>query len=1187
MALVRDYSKAQHAFQISGRELDEFSVIRFRGSEGLSQLYRFEVEMVATGETPLQFDDIVGKAAVLSIATPQGVRFFHGLVSRFEMTGNSNENLYFRAELVPMLWLLTHRYRSRIHQNKDVKEIITDVLNSASMPTDRFKFELSGTHAKREYCVQYRETDFNFICRLMEEEGIWYRFEQTKDAHTLIMADSKGAYKPITGEAKLPFVPASGMNIQDVDHVFRFRLGQAVRPSLVQLRDYNFKNPKLDLKTEADAGRDIGLEVYDYPGEYDSQAAGTGISKIRLEEFESLRKQGIGQSNCFRLSPGLTFELTEHTQGPLNATYLLTAIEHQGKEATTQAHTAVGVRSRVVDARVHQSLMQARQNDNVQIRELAEALLQVVARLQGGDPTAHRALNSWLLHAGQVQSDMAAAAAVSGGAMLDAVTIPNLIEDVSHSRMIDYDTPVYECRFECIPSDVEFRPPRITPWPVMRGTQTARVVGPKGEEIHTDEFGRVKVQFFWDTDGQMDDTASCFIRVCQGMAGGAYGMMFLPRIGQEVVVDFLEGNPDCPIIIGRVYNADHMPPYKLPDEKTKSVIKTHSSKGGGGNNEIRFEDLKDKEQLFIQAQRQMDMRVKGSHFHSVGGSYHLKVGGEKDGALSGEFRELVHLYKYVHVKGDMATQVDKGEQHNVDLDYCVNVKGTHMVTADKGLSIHSPKTTSVSGNGSLGLSGGEIKIEAQKTLELKCGGSSIVLTPGTIFIVGGPQVNINSGSGPAANVGDISAESATPPEDAVGADSSKPGKDVTYDPTQPEDLGSMPADIAGHDFPETPPPSPLPPPTIQAKWSKPKVTPNHNSAFPPATPPTDVIPEEAKVQMLVETTNVPDGTLANISIMHCHTGAAVHEGYVSNLIVTGNKVLDKKTSKPPEFVWEAKHHPWDPYDKPFFFFRVEVHYKSLAASTPKDYKTREAECLKVIYWHCCVGDAIADTPAGGNLTTVPEMNEIAGLMQAVPDTKVLSQTFNQNNVPVNLLGSVMRNTYCYHHAGHGHVVDRTNPATRIPTTPNPPTQARGNWRSVFFIGRSFFGDAEINNKTAMPSTPRYLAYIDTCVAGWEPSCANAFIGRGTRNVIAFRMFIPDGAARKMARDFQRKWANEKFNPEKIPTIFFDTGAEHYSSMRPVLFGQGGGAIPSPSTGALGAIGNALSSFAKGIGSLFH
>ena len=234
----------------------------------------------------------------------------------------------------------------------------------------------------------------------------------------------------------------------------------------------------------------------------------------------------------------------------------------------------------------------------------------------------------------------------------------------------------HELDVRCIASDLPYRPPRVTPRPTVLGSQTARVTGPTGEEIYTDEYGRVKVKFHWDREGEHDENASCWIRVSQGMAGGNYGIMFLPRVGQEVVVDFLEGNPDQPLIIGRVYNGDHMPPYPLPDEKTKSVIKTHSSKGGGGNNEIRFEDLKGKEQLFLQAQRMMDTRVKASHMHTIGGSYHLDVGGEKDGELFGEYRQLIYEAKHTHVKGERAALIEKDDGLQVDGNVSISVGGT-------------------------------------------------------------------------------------------------------------------------------------------------------------------------------------------------------------------------------------------------------------------------------------------------------------------------------------------------------------------------------------------------------------------------------------------------------------------------------------------------------------------------------
>lgn len=373
-----------------------------------------------------------------------------------------------------------------------------------------------------------------------------------------------------------------------------------------------------------------------------------------------------------------------------------------------------------------------------------------------------------------------------------------------------------------------------------------------------------------------------------------------------------------------------------------------------------------------------------------------------------------------------------------------------------------------------------------------------------------------------------------------------------------------------------------PEPTIEAKWSKSEVTPNHNASFPPSTPPTDSVPDEARVKMLVTTTEVPDGTGAAIMV-YSHVGAPVGEA-LDQLEVKGGKVVDKSTGKEPEWVFEAEHQPWTPFETPFFYFRVTVSYKGLEAETPSDPDKQEKECLRVVYWHACVSDTRADSNDG--LTTGAEMAEIAGILGGTKHHKVLQQGFNQRNVAVNLWGSVMRNTLAYHHASHGDIVDRSTGAQLNAGNQNPPTNAVGNWRSVICLGSSDLGDAEVSQQANVPSAPRYLAYLDTCVAGWEPSFANAFLNRGTQNVIAFRMYIPDGAARKMARDFYKKWCNtHKCNPDKIPVVFFETGAPHYASMRPVLFGQGAGAIKSPARQAAEAVTKAISNAVKGLSSL--
>ncbi len=812
MALVRDMSKAQLAFEVVGLDIGKLQVMRFRGQEGLNQLYRFEIDMAAVDEG-VALADIVGKPATLSINTAEGERFFHGIVSRFEMTGETRDQTYFRAELVPTAWLLTQRYNSRIFQDKTVKQIITAILTDAGIPADRFSTEGLPDIAfmRRENCVQYRETDFNFISRLCEDEGIWYFFEQSQDKHVLTFSWTPGSAVPIPGDPALRYIPPTGLNTE-AEHVYRFRVAQSVRLGAVSLNDFNFKNPKLNLEAKFDGGRDAGLAFIDFPGGYEYQGVGESIAGIRFQEFEASRVVAIGQSNCKRLGPGKIFELKEHPTPGFNKKYFVTSVLHQGKESVARTTTGAGGRGSIIDGRVHQALVAARNNDNPVIRELAEGLLQVAGRFKAGDPTSNRALTGWLYHAGQVSKDLPSTAAASGGNPLEWLTIPNLISDIAQSSVVDFDAPVYDCRFECVPDTVTLRPPRVTPWPVMRGCQTARVVGPEGEEIQVDKFGRVRVQFHWDRQGSENGEpklhgadSSCFIRVCQGWAGGQYGMMFIPRIGQEVVVDFLEGNPDNPIIIGRVFNADHMPPYPLPEHKTRSVIKTNSSKDGKGNNEIRFEDLKDKEQLFIQAQRQMDLRVKASHFHTVGGSYHLIVGGEYKGELSGEYRQKVFKAKHVHIRGEQRTLIDENDSFRVVENQFIDVGRSHRIAVgwDESMWVGKNQKTEVGLTSHLKAT--DVKIEATGTIELSSGGNSVVICPAGVYIVG-TTVFINSGPGPTVPAVE-GGEGPAAPEEPGAADSSEPGKDTRYTGPglAPPPLPAIP-EVPGHDFPPDTPP---------------------------------------------------------------------------------------------------------------------------------------------------------------------------------------------------------------------------------------------------------------------------------------------------------------------------------------------------------------------------------------------
>lgn len=751
MSLLRDLTAAQIAFTLDGHDADRFLVIRFRGEEGLCRLYRFEIDLVSR-DAAADFECHVGKPCVLSVNTANGTRWFHGIVSRLELTGESNDQCYYRAEMVPALWTLTHRYTSRIFQNKTVPEIIEEVLLGAGLTGDRVRIgPFEGAHPPREYCVQYRETDYNFIARLMEEEGIWWCFEQHEDRHVFALADASSSCKPIDGDPALPFQPPTGLNAE-TEHVVRFRRGRAVRPGAVVLRDFTFENPKLDLESKHDLGRDLGLEFSDYPGEYDRQKSGLDIAKLRAEEFDAGRIFAVGQTNSPRLRPAAIFELTGHVAPALNGRYMLTALTHEGRQPNTRTIAQSHGRSTALDPRIHQALIAAKQSENPEVRELAEALLQIAARFKRGDATATSAVANWVFHAGRVSGELAAVAAALGANPQQALSTGNLLDDRAMEHSPDDAATEYQCRFECIPANVVYRPARVTPGPVMRGSQTARVVGPAGEEIHTDKYGRVKVQFNWDRQGKFDDKSSCWIRVSQGAAGGQYGMMFLPRVGQEVLVDFLEGDPDKPIITGRVYNADHMPPYALPDEKSKSVIKTSSTKGGGGTNEIRFDDLKDAEQILVYAQKDLHLRANNDRVTNIDRDDHLTVAANR--------HELVKKARHTEITLDAITKIG-GKQ-------------LVQVTGDAGGEFKANRYENVTRNDYLKV-GQSLVIESGKEITFKVGGNFIKIDAQGVTILG-TKVKINSGGSPGAG----SPVAWQAPKKPLEADKAVPGRDVNY-----------------------------------------------------------------------------------------------------------------------------------------------------------------------------------------------------------------------------------------------------------------------------------------------------------------------------------------------------------------------------------------------------------------------
>jgi type VI secretion system secreted protein VgrG len=607
---------ATHSFQVEGLR-DVLRVARFEGEEGLSRLFRFDITVLCETRD-LDFSKVVGRRAelLLCLGKAQEPRRVQGVVESFEHEDEGKTLAAYRAVLAPEARRLEHRKGSRIFQALSVPDIVENVLLAAGLQESGFRFALSKRYPKREYCVQYRESDWAFLSRLMEADGIHYFFEHHDDGELLVIADGSAAHEAIAGDSAVAFRPPLGALARG-EHVSRFRYAERVRPGKVTVRDYDFTRPFLSLETSARADGGQELEDYDYPGAYETPKLGAELARVRIEELQSTRRMGVAESSCPRLIPGTRFELVDHPRDDFNQEYLITRVEHRGCAPAPEA--------------------------------------------SGSEQEAE-----------------------------------------------------YENRFDIIPASVPFRPLRRTPKPTMHGVQTAIVVGPQGQSVHTDEHGRVKVQFHWDREGRKDDKSSCWIRVSQAWAGAGFGAMFLPRVGHEVVVDFLEGDPDRPLIVGCLYHGANTPPYALPAKKTTSTVRS-SSVGGDGANEIRFEDAGGSEELYVQAQKDYNELVKNNHATTVKANQTNDVAGNQSESVGGDQSVSVEGSRTIHVGGSQTITVD----------------GTKPAAGIQGASLR------VTGNYEVNASD-RIHVQAPASILLECEGSSILLEPNRItFTAGG------------------------------------------------------------------------------------------------------------------------------------------------------------------------------------------------------------------------------------------------------------------------------------------------------------------------------------------------------------------------------------------------------------------------------------------------------------------
>ena len=577
---------------------DALLLRRMIGEEGVSQLFRAELQVESEG-----FDHdahaVVGKPGSVKITTADGgSRFFHGIITRFDQGGRSTRVAYYRVELRPWLWLLTRRSNCRIFQNKSVPDIVAEVFQTAGQSD--FEKKLQGSYSPRVFCVQYRETDFAFVSRLLEEEGIFYYFKHEQGRHVLVLTDHTTDLPDCPGQASIDYHTAEG-GIDGRDTIQGWERIQELHSGKYALKDFNFEDPANALSVSAPTADSIGgnsaLEIYDYHIEdYGNSGDGNRLVRLRIQAEEAAGIRIRGQSNCRAMAGGHRFTLEKHFRDAANGKqYMLTSVRH----------------------------------------ELAQASA---------------------LHTGDGDE--------SGG---------------------------YRNEFTCVPVEVAYHPPCTTPKPIVRGPQTAIVVGPAGDEIYVDKYGRIKVQFHWDRLGKKNETSSCWIRVSRAWASKQWGQVAHPRIGDEVIVEFLEGDPDKPLVTGCVYNAQSMPPYELPANKTQAGLKSRSSPGGAAANfnEIRFEDKKGSEELFVQAEKDNNILVKNDQSLNVGHDQTEQVGHDQSVDIGND--------QTIHVAKNRDLTVDENDSTTVGKNRTIEVGDNHTesVGGDMSLSVSKNRTLTV------------------------------------------------------------------------------------------------------------------------------------------------------------------------------------------------------------------------------------------------------------------------------------------------------------------------------------------------------------------------------------------------------------------------------------------------------------------------------------------------------------
>ncbi|MCF6190294.1 MAG: type VI secretion system tip protein VgrG [Cocleimonas sp.] len=635
----------------------------FKGTEQLGRLFQFDLELRSTQED-IDFEALLGKNVAIRLNTSPslidavsgaisgqgggfGERYFNGYITDFEQGENAEGFATYKATVSPWLWFLERTNDCRIFQEQDVVEIIQSVFEDNEQTG--FELRLSNSYRKREYTVQYRESDFNFVSRLMEEEGIYYFFEHEKESHKLIICDSYASHEMIPAYDGIPYYPPDATTIRHEDIINQWSHKRSVRSGAFAMNDYDFKNSRSNIKNESNRPKDhdkADAEVYDYPGKYITHDEGGQYAKMRQEEMHASYALINGGSTAREFSAGKLMKMAKHPRADQNIEYLIIEVIHD--------------------------------------------------------------------------ADQDAFGSTKKGAS-------------------GYS---YKNTFKVIESHTPFRTQSTAIKSKVEGTQHAHVTGPKGEEIYCDEYGRVKVQFPWDRYGKSDENSSCWIRVSQNWAGGNWGHMAIPRIGQEVIVDFYEGNPDRPIITGRTYNDATKVPYPLPANKTRMTIKSKTHKGTGYN-ELRFEDEKDQEEVFIHAQKDQNNVVEHNETTRVGNDRTENIGNDETISIGHDRTESVGNDETISIGHDQANTIGNDQNNHVIRNRISHIGKDEIIKADnhRKLDVYADQYITTGGHhthkveGKAELKAGKKISQKTKIVDIGAEEKAVIIGPnGTITI---------------------------------------------------------------------------------------------------------------------------------------------------------------------------------------------------------------------------------------------------------------------------------------------------------------------------------------------------------------------------------------------------------------------------------------------------------------------